>query len=173
TLNTQNVMRDNPWIDFANVGEGDDSILDLVNALESNCDTNRICNVWSRRDGEIVANPARRLKDITTIPWMDLEAWHFKRITENRRGWVNVYMNRGCPYRCTYCHNNGVAKVLQKSFGTKTSSNDDLGYLRLRGIDDMIGELKAILNKYDFVSAFSFNDDTFTMDQDYMKEFLA
>ena len=173
TLNTQTVMRDNPWIDFANVGEGDDSILDLVNALENNCDTNRICNVWSRRDGEIVANPARRLKDITTIPWMDLEAWQFKKITQNRRGWVNVYMNRGCPYRCTYCHNNGVAKVLQKSFGAKTSSNDDLGYLRLRGIDDMIAELKAIVNKYDFVSAFSFNDDTFTMDQDYMKQFLA
>jgi radical SAM superfamily enzyme YgiQ (UPF0313 family) len=37
----------------------------------------------------------------------------------------------------------------------------------------MIGELKAIVNKYDFVSAFSFNDDTFTMDQEYMKEFLA
>jgi radical SAM superfamily enzyme YgiQ (UPF0313 family) len=173
TLNTQNVMRDNPWIDFANVGEGDDSILDLVNALDTDCDTNRICNIWSRRDGDIVANPARRLKDITTLPWMDLEGWHFKRITENRRGWVNVYMNRGCPYRCTYCHNNGVAKVLQKSFGTKTSSNDDLGYIRLRGIDDMINELKAILNKYDFVSAFSFNDDTFTMDQEYMKAFLA
>ena len=38
-------------------------------------------------------------------------------------------MNRGCPYRCTYCHNNGVAKVLQEGFKTKTSSNDDLGYL--------------------------------------------
>jgi len=103
---------------------------------------------------------------------MDLEGWEFKRITENRRGWVNVYMNRGCPYRCTYCHNNGVAKVLQESFQTATSSNGDLGYLRLRGIDDMLGELKSILEKYDCVSAFSFNDDTFTMDQEYMKKFL-
>ena len=34
-------------------------------------------------------------------------------------------------------------------------------------------ELKSILNKYDFVTAFSFNDDTFTMDQEYMKEFLV
>jgi hypothetical protein len=28
TLNTKSVMTDNPWIDFANVGEGDDSLLD-------------------------------------------------------------------------------------------------------------------------------------------------
>ncbi len=173
TLNTASVMDENPWVDFANVGEGDDSILDLVAALESGGDTTRIPNMWARRDKNVVRNPSRRLKDISVLPWMDTDGWQFKRITENRRGWVNVYMNRGCPYRCTYCHNNGVAKILQDSFGTKTSSNADLGYLRLRSIDDMIGELKSILNKYDFVRAFSFNDDTFTMDQAYMKKFLV
>jgi radical SAM superfamily enzyme YgiQ (UPF0313 family) len=173
TLNTRSVMDENPWVDFANVGEGDDSLLDLVSALGHGGDPTRILNVWARKDKRLIANPSRRLKDITTLPWMDLEGWQFKRISESRRGWVNVYMNRGCPYRCTYCHNNGVARILQESFQTKTSSNADLGYLRLRGIDDMIGELKSILNTYDFVTAFSFNDDTFTMDQAYMKRFLA
>ncbi|HEY1248838.1 MAG TPA: radical SAM protein [Nitrososphaera sp.] len=174
TLNTRDVMADNPWIDFANVGEGDDSILDLVAALEKGGDTTSIPNVWARKDGKMIGNPSRRLKDITEIPWMDLDSWpQFKKITENRRGWVNVYMNRGCPYRCTYCHNNGVARILQESFQTKTSSNVDLDYLRFRSIDDMIGELKSILAKFDFVKAFSFNDDTFTMDQEYMKKFLV
>jgi radical SAM superfamily enzyme YgiQ (UPF0313 family) len=172
TLNTQSVMQDNPWLDFANVGEGDDSLLDLVAALNSSRDTKQIPNVWARNNGTIIRNPSRRLKDITVLPWMDLANWQFERITENRRGWVNVYMNRGCPYRCTYCHNNGVARILQESFKTPTSSNGDLGYLRLRGIDDMIGELKTIMEKYDCVRAFSFNDDTFTMDQEYMKTFL-
>jgi len=172
TLNTPSVMDENPWVDFANVGEGDDSLLDLVTALDTGGNTTAIANVWARRDKRVIANRSRRLKDITRLPWMDLEGWQFKRITESRRGWVNVYMNRGCPYRCTYCHNNGVARILQENFHTKTSSNADLGYLRLRGIDDMIGELKAILNTYDFVTAFSFNDDTFTMDQEYMKAFL-
>jgi len=173
TLNTATVMKDNPWIDFANVGEGDDSILDLVSGLERGTDSTHIPNVWARRNGDVVSNPARPLKDIRKLPWMDLSKWQFDRITENRRGWVNVYMNRGCPYRCTYCHNNGVAKILQDSFKTPTSSNADLGYLRLRGIDDMIGELKAILEEHPNVSAFSFNDDTFTMDQEHMKKFLV
>jgi len=172
TLNTKSVMDENPWIDFANVGEGDDSILDLVTALQMGSDTTSIPNVWARRNGGIVRNPSRRLKDISKIPWMDLDGWEFKRITENRRGWVNVYMNRGCPYRCTYCHNNGVVKVLQDSFKTKSTSSAELGYLRLRSIDDMIAELRHIMNKFDYVSAFSFNDDTFTMDQEHMKAFL-
>ncbi len=173
TLNTPQIMEENPWLDFGNVGEGDDSILELVSALDKGTDTSHIPNLWARANGKVISNPSRRLKDITTLPWMDLEGWEFNKITENRRGWVNVYMNRGCPYRCTYCHNNGVAKVLQESFQSKTSSNADLGYLRLRGVDDMIGELKAIMEKYDNVRAFSFNDDTFTMDQEYMKKFLV
>lgn len=173
TLNTAQVMHENPWLDFANVGEGDDSILDLVQALEGGADTRRIPNVWARDNGTVVRNASRPLKDITRLPWMDLDNWEFKRLTEDRRGWVNVYMNRGCPYRCSYCHNNGVATILQQNFDTPTSSNADIGYLRLRGIDDMIGELKWIMDKYDCVRAFSFNDDTFTMDQEYMKKFLV
>jgi radical SAM superfamily enzyme YgiQ (UPF0313 family) len=172
TQNLWQVMSENPWLDYANCGEGDESLMDLVRTLDSGGDSAAIPNLWARRNGTIVTNRSRPLKDITAIPWMDLEGWQFKRITESRRGWVNVYMNRGCPYRCTYCHNNGVAKILQESYRTKTSSNEDLKYLRYRGIDDMIGELKTILNTYDFVEAFSFNDDTFTMDQDYMKRFL-
>jgi len=174
TLNTPALLNDNPAIDFANVGEGDDSIVELAAALESGGDTTRIPNVWARkRDGALAVNVPRRLKDIGVLPWMDLEGWEFKRITEYRRGWVNVYMNRGCPYRCTYCHNNGVAKLLKDAYQTPTSSNADLGYIRLRGIDDMLAELRSILDRYDFVTAFSFNDDTFTMDQEYMKKFLV
>jgi radical SAM superfamily enzyme YgiQ (UPF0313 family) len=173
TLNTAAVMADNPFIDFAGVGEGDDQIVDLANAIDNGEDTTNIPNVWTRVGGQIKPNAPRPLKDLTQIPWMDLDGWpQFKRITENRRGWVNVYMNRGCPYRCTYCHNNGVAKLLQEGFDAPNQSNDAIGYLRLRGIDDMIGELKGILNKHDYVQAFSFNDDTFTMNQPHMKEFL-
>jgi radical SAM superfamily enzyme YgiQ (UPF0313 family) len=174
TQNAEVVMQGSPYVDFLGVGEGDDCILELAEALEKGRDTTNIRSIWARQGGEIKKNALRPLKDLTKIPWMDIDGWpQFKRITDNRRGWVNVYMNRGCPYRCSYCHNNGVAKILQKEFGAPTSGNEALGYLRLRGIDDMLGELKSILNTYDFVQAFSFNDDTFTMDQPHMKEFLV
>lgn len=170
TLNTDEVIND-PHVDYANVGEGDDSVVELANKLEHGEDTTNIPNVWAKKDGKIIRNPARPLKNIAKLPFMDTDIWQFKKITDSRRGWVNVYMNRGCPYRCTYCHNNGVAKVMQKSFGTKTSGNTDLGYLRYRDPHDMIAELKHLMSKYT-VSAFSFNDDCFTMHRDQMLEFL-
>jgi radical SAM superfamily enzyme YgiQ (UPF0313 family) len=172
TLNTMDIMNQNQWLQFANVGEGEDSILDLINALEQGKETTNIPNIWARKNGNVVSNPIRPLRNLNTIPWMDLENWQFRKITEARRGWVNISLNRGCPYRCSYCHNNGVAKIYQRDLKTVTSNNEDIGYLRLRGIDDIIGELKSIIEKYDFVKAFSFIDDTFTMDKNYIKLFL-
>ena len=58
-----------------------------------------------------------------------------------------------------------AAKVMQQHYGTKTSSNNDIGFIRLRDPDDMLAELKDLMSKYD-VKAFSFNDDTFTMNKD-------
>jgi radical SAM superfamily enzyme YgiQ (UPF0313 family) len=173
TLNTRTVMEESPFIDFVGVGEGDDAIVDLADAMATGGDTTAIANIWCRTNGEIKSNRVRPLKDLTEIPWMDLDNWpKFREITDLRHGWVNVYMNRGCPYRCSYCHNNGVATLLQKDFNAPNGSNEALGYLRLRGIDDMIGELKSIKEKFDNVKAFSFNDDTFTLDRDHIKEFM-
>ena len=86
TLNARTVMEESPFIDFVGVGEGDDSILDLADAIENGGDTTNIPNMWARDNGTIIPNPPRRLKDIAKIPWMDLADWpQFKRITELRR----------------------------------------------------------------------------------------
>jgi radical SAM superfamily enzyme YgiQ (UPF0313 family) len=173
TLNARSILEESPFIDLAGIGEGDDCIVELVEAIEKGRDTSNIPNIFARVGDTIKINPARPLKDIAKIPWQDLDAWpQYQRIVDSRRGWVNVFMNRGCPYRCTYCHNEGVSRVLQESYDAPSTNNDALGYLRLRGIDDMLGELKWIVDRFDGVKAFSFNDDTFTMDQPHMKEFL-
>lgn len=173
TLNAQVVLSDSPWIDYVNVGEGDDSILDLVRALQASADTTSIPNIWTRQGNQIIKNAMRPLKDISFMPWMDLDIWDFQKITQLRRGWVNISMNRGCPYRCTYCHNNGVAEGLRRDFGARTGDNESLGYLRFRDVGDMIGELKSICSLYPCVTAFSFIDDTFTMNRDHTEAFLA
>ncbi|TNF29459.1 MAG: radical SAM protein [Deltaproteobacteria bacterium] len=171
TLNAAAVMAECPAIDYLNVGDGEESLPALVRALARGEAPDGLPNIWLRRDGRVVEAPMR-LADITTVPWMDLAGWPgFEEVLASRRGWVNVYMNRGCPYRCSYCHNNGVGALLEREAGRR-GSNRALGYLRLRAVDDMIGELAAIRDRWD-VSAFSFNDDTFTMDRAHTRAFLA
>ena len=59
TQNVRSVMQDNPWIDFGNVGEGDDSLLDLVRTLEAGGDTTSIPNIWARKGEAIIPNASR------------------------------------------------------------------------------------------------------------------
>jgi len=174
TLNAEDVMKLNPFIDFCIVGEGDDALPDLVDKLSNDDDLYSIPNVWARdKNRNIIKNKMRPLKDITNLPFMDLDEWKFEEITKTRRGWVNISMNRGCPYRCSFCHNVGQVKILKENFNTKGTSNSELGYLRVRGIDDIISELCSIKQKYPLVTAFSFIDDTFTFDRNHMKKFFV
>ena len=172
TLNAENIFTLDSPFDYLMRGEGEWAIKELMIGLRDNKDTSNIQNVWMKKDGKIIKNKMRRFMDNFSLPYMDLDNWDFERITKLRRGWVNISMNRGCPYRCTFCHNLAEVKILKDDFDCPTTSNKELGYLRLRNIDNMINELKHIKDKYDFVKAFSFIDDTFTYDKEYMKKFF-
>ena len=173
TLNGETVFTKESVFDYAIRGEGEDAITELVDSIACGKQITNINNVWFKIKNEIIKNPMRPLRQNFTLPNMDLENWEFEKITKLRRGWVNVSMNRGCPYRCTFCHNLSEVRVLQQDFGTKGISNTELHYLRLRDIDNMIQELCWIKETYPFVKAFPFVDDTFTFDREYMKKFFA
>ena len=66
TLNTPAVMKENPWIDFANVGEGDDSIVDLVDRARTRAATPRTSRTCGpRRTARCHRIRRGALKDIT------------------------------------------------------------------------------------------------------------
>jgi radical SAM superfamily enzyme YgiQ (UPF0313 family) len=82
-----------------------------------------------------------------------------------------VSAQRGCPYRCPYCHNNGVAQVMAQRMGRASSSNAVLGFLRHRPAEAMVRELCFLRDRYE-MQAFSFIDDTFTMNPGWLRGFL-
>lgn len=173
TLNAESVFTKENVFDYAIRGEGEEAIVELIDNISQGNQKTDIQNVWFKGDNEIIKNPMRPLKQNIKLPFMDLENWDFEKITNMRRGWVNVSMNRGCPYRCTFCHNLSEVRILKQDLGTKGTSNTELHYLRLRDIDNMIEELCWIKDRYSFVKAFSFIDDTFTFNQEHMKKFLV
>lgn len=172
TLNAELVSSEYIGLNYLVLGEGEDALVELVNAIECNMNTKNIPNVWAISKSELIRNNMRPLKDITVLPHMDLDIWEFEKITLARRGWVNISMNRGCPYRCSFCHNVGEVNVLKNHFNTSGTSNQEIGYLRLRGVEDMISELKEIAEKYKYLTEFSFIDDTLTFNKDHMKKFF-
>ncbi len=171
TLNADRVLEENPRLSYVNVGEGEASMTELADALEKGRDTTRIANVQARVAGRIHRNRVRPFADLSALPPMATDIWEFQRVIDLRRGWVNVSSQRGCPYRCTYCHNNGLASLYSRETGVPSANNAALGFLRYRAPRPMVDELKGIRDRYD-MQAFSFIDDTFTMNPPWLFRLL-
>lgn len=147
-------------IDVAFVGEGETSFLAVLNALDSGAPLDPIKGIAYRRHGEIIHNGyPEMINDLDELPmpaWdlIDLE-FYFSR--QGKRAMMNklqrspravsIFTTRGCPYRCSYCHN---------VFGKK---------LRKRSPEKVVAELKLLYETYG-VRELEFLDDIFNLDMD-------
>jgi anaerobic magnesium-protoporphyrin IX monomethyl ester cyclase len=98
--------------DYLVLGEGEETIVDLLDALESGGSLENIHGIAYWKEMAIQLNPRRaRHREIDKIPH---PAWHHFRIdTYHKHGLVGgmqtpemtmpLLATRGCPYQCTYC----------------------------------------------------------------------
>lgn len=99
---------DDDFVDFLCVGEGEETIVELVAALERGAhDLTAIPGLVIRQDGRQVKTPHRerhKVLDAMPLPARDLvdryrDRYHF-------HFWENPYLvetQRGCAYRCNFC----------------------------------------------------------------------
>jgi radical SAM superfamily enzyme YgiQ (UPF0313 family) len=157
------VCLENPCVDYVCVGEGEEALVRLCEALPSagGRPAEPIANLrW--RDGErIVVGPAAGfIQDLDALPMWDKEIWGDNvRIADN---WMTM-SSRGCPYRCTFCFNNFFANLPGKGGGK---------YLRQRSIDSMMAELLHAKQEFG-IRRVDFEDDIFTTHKSWIRDFMA
>lgn len=103
-----------PEVGFVAVGEAEDTLLELVEAMENGRAFDDIAGLlWKRAGGGIVQNPARPLcEDLDTIPFPAHDLFKIDRYTNlqpltdgldpNARSYT-IMTSRGCPYKCNFC----------------------------------------------------------------------
>jgi radical SAM superfamily enzyme YgiQ (UPF0313 family) len=140
--------------DYVCLGEGEEAMLELVEALDAGGDTAGIGNLW-RRGGE---RPPLR------PPFEPIDALPFaaRDLLDEPRGTVHMATQRGCPFPCTYCAAR-IYKELYEEVGT---------YGRRRSHENVLAELEALRDdgRLGYVI---FLDDTFTIKHRWVREFLA
>lgn len=85
-------------------GEGEQIILDLVNALENGVSLHHIAGIAFLKDNKLVATPvAPLIRDLEQyrIGWELMKGYHYT--YWGKRKAVVAQFARGCPYPCTYC----------------------------------------------------------------------
>ncbi|MDO8646859.1 MAG: radical SAM protein, partial [Candidatus Diapherotrites archaeon] len=155
TLNPEKLIMED-CIDFVNVGEGDESLPELVQKLEEMKGTSKIRNVWAKKNGKVFQNQVRPLlQNLDELPFPDLDILDKKHL-----GFEILFMtSRGCPYHCTYCANHAFQKV----FAGKGR------YIRYKSPRYVIEEIKAAQKKIGMKSL-TFVDEMFTVDKKRVKE---
>lgn len=153
-----------PEVDFVCVGEGDEAIVELADALERGADTTAIPNIWSVQGGALHANPPRPLiMELDSLPWPDKDLFY-----RYVPAWAQGYTaqgRRGCLNACSYCGNNAMRKMYlgEDEFESKR-------YLRLRSVDNLLAELSGQHRRYGF-KLIRFVDDDFASVPDWLDEF--
>jgi radical SAM superfamily enzyme YgiQ (UPF0313 family) len=111
-------LADCPALDYCVLGEGEETLVDLIAALTSRAP--RLADVLAgvhglafRREGRTVRTPARtRIRHVDDLP---LPAWDLVPLGNylsnglgfgvNRGRSIPMLATRGCPYQCTFCSN--------------------------------------------------------------------
>jgi len=162
--------------DLVCVGEGENSVITLLQQMEKGQDHTSIQGIWSTKNGKLLNNGAGPLiKDLNSLPLVDYSFEDHYLLSGNsvvpltQDNWkkhishffppfcgcdgiaYQVLSARGCPYRCTFC-------------GEVPLEDDSMyghSYFRKRSIDDLIAELTWAKNSFPFVAEICFCDDTF------------
>lgn len=167
TMVPEEVIREDCF-DYVCVGEGEEAILELAANIEKRVDTTHIANIWAKDNGKIVSNNVRSLPDLAELPRKDYEIFDFQKMIDTEGGWVRLMTSRGCPFKCTYCFNHSIVERYKDETG---SSTKDLNYIRRHDVDEIIDEINYLLENYKNITTFIFDDDIFTSDKTYLKEF--
>lgn len=88
--------------DYVLLGEGDETILRFVNAVQ-NHETVNVPGVAYFHKGELINTGVPPVpQNIDVIPNRNL-LYHFHKMTKYNTIWPQVHASRGCPHNCDYC----------------------------------------------------------------------
>ena len=145
-------------------GEGEDTIVEVVKALENNIDFSQIKGIVYRNEtnSPVRTEERRRIKDVEEVAW---PAWELFPLEKYKKHGIiygvdrDVYSvplmaTRGCPYQCTFCSS-------PQMWGTR--------YF-MRSPIDVVNEMEYFHQNFD-VRNFDFYDLTAIIKKPWIVEF--
>lgn len=145
-------------VDYVVRGEGENTMVKLVNVLTAGLDISLVPGVTYRKDGEIVENnSAERIHDLDNLPMpayhlLDMERYALKMDFTNARG-ISMITARGCSAKCTFCS-------ASRMFDHRVTCHSG---------KRVVDEIEQLFNTYHFNGVKIF-DSTFTIGQKHVSD---
>lgn len=157
----ETTLKNNPEIDFSVVGEGENTIVELVDRIFAGKSAKGIKGVVYRERGSIINNGRRELitnLDILPNPERglfyinDMFDKYYSASLFNGNKSTSIMTSRGCPYFCSFC-----------------SSKSNWGNIRYRSVENVVHELEELYSQ-GFLG-FMFEDDMSLANRNWFFDF--
>lgn len=147
---------ENESIDFVIIGDGEETIIELVRALEEKQSLNSVKGLAFKQGDRIFVNDERPPIDLDTIPnlpynLIDINIYIHERF--NRKRVVELITSRGCSFRCRYCYNQSFNKSKWRSLS----------------VDNIFNNLHKTIHKYG-ANGIMWLEDNFFLDKGRARE---
>ena len=146
-----------PEFDYAIIGEGERSFVELIRAIENGASLKSIDGLAYKYANRVCLNPKTKFNDdLDSLGFPDWELFNLERylnLHEERWGlgggrYAPMVTSRGCPFHCTFCSIHCVMGP---------------GY-RVRSAAHVVDEIETLISRYS-VDEISFEDDNLTYDK--------
>lgn len=147
------------YCDYAVFGEGDETILELVEMLNQGRDVGQVRGIAYRVGNDVRVTPSRPGPTrFDTIPNLSLIEGYRRMsllniLVQRKKPLLTVQSSRGCPFKCTFC-------IVNTMFP---------GGYRTRDIESVISDLR---DKRQYGRYLLFVDNEFAGDRQYTKKLL-
>jgi len=160
TLQPEEVIA-HPTVDMVCVGEADEALPELCDALHDGRSIDRIENLWVKSASGVVRNRVRPLvEDLDRLPSPDRTVFKPAPGAEH----IAPFMaSRGCPYACTYCCNHVF----------RSQAPNPACYVRYLSVDRAIAQIEAELVRRPEITTLVLNDDILNLDKPWFRRFVA
>ncbi|OGW83516.1 MAG: hypothetical protein A2987_03855 [Omnitrophica bacterium RIFCSPLOWO2_01_FULL_45_10] len=158
-------------VDFAVIGEGEETLLELAKYIESGKeDYDSIDGISYLKNGMARRTKVRTImNDLSISPmnvYQKLNMRFYTRphafVTRHVRiSGVQIFTSRGCPYNCTFCSGSVIRKM-----------NKFSRPIRYRPVRSVIEEIKFLKDRF-AIDGFYIMDDTFCVDRAHAEEFCG
>lgn len=153
TMNGEALFK-TPNIDFVAVGEGENTIVDFLKAIESGSNLKNVNGIIFQNENELIRTSSREYE--ADLDSLDFPLEHAPNVLKNfdkypKEAFGYIFGSRGCPYACTFCES--------KAMWTRK--------VRYRSPENIVAEMKQM---QDFgIHSVNFDDDTFGISKKNIK----
>jgi len=153
TIMYRQILENYPAVDIVCRGEGEATMVDLLQTLDDSGDLSKVKGIAYRQNGGVEVTEERGIiKNLDSLPFpdysdLDLEEYRVAYGPQKGRLMASIVTSRGCPFSCSYC-----------------STRLLWGKWRARSAQNVVDELEWLVSEcgYDLMH---FWDDILTVDK--------